>query len=153
MVMNPASPNCSCSRLAKCAPSSATSAALSKARYAGYIGYIGYITVSSRDRAGRHGEYAITASPHHSLLRWISFLLIAQGLALIPKVGVLAYYGRLSLLPWAVRWLPFVLLKRFFLLEALLAFSMRPVKPPRLLRERPALPRLSPPRFIRQQAP
>ena len=42
----------------------------------------------------------------------------------------LAYYRRLRLLPWAVLWLPFEMLKRLFLLEALLAYQMRPVKPP-----------------------
>jgi len=43
---------------------------------------------------------------------------------------------RLRLLPWVVLWVPFELLKRFFLLEALLAYRMRPVKPPLPVRAR-----------------
>jgi hypothetical protein len=39
-------------------------------------------------------------------------------------------------LPWVVLWVPFELLKRFFLLEALLAYRMRPVKPPLPVRAR-----------------
>jgi len=35
-----------------------------------------------------------------------------------------------------VLWIPFELLKRFFLLEALLAYRMRPVKPPLPVRAR-----------------
>ena len=66
--------------------------------------------------------------------RFFGFLLAAQALALVPKFLVLAYYRRLRLLPWAVAWVPFELLKRFFLLEALLAYRMRPVKPPLPLR-------------------
>jgi cellulose synthase/poly-beta-1,6-N-acetylglucosamine synthase-like glycosyltransferase len=80
-------------------------------------------------------EYAIfVPSAHHSLARFFGFLLAAQALALVPKFLVLAYYRRLRLLPWAVAWVPFELLKRFFLLEALLAYRMRPVKPPLPLR-------------------
>jgi cellulose synthase/poly-beta-1,6-N-acetylglucosamine synthase-like glycosyltransferase len=82
--------------------------------------------------------YAIALpGAHHNLLRWVSFLALAQTLALLPRIAVLAYYRRLRrLLPWAVLWIPFVLLKRFFLLEALLAYGMRPVKPPLALRPR-----------------
>ena len=68
--------------------------------------------------------------------RFFGFLLAAQALALVPKFLVLAYYRRLRLLPWAVAWVPFELLKRFFLLEALLAYRMRPVKPPLPVRAR-----------------
>jgi Glycosyl transferase family 2 len=60
----------------------------------------------------------------------------ARALTLVPKFFVLAYYRRLRLLPWALLWMPFKQLKRFFLLEALLAFQMRPVKPPLALRAR-----------------
>lgn len=82
-------------------------------------------------------EYAIfQPSAHHNLVRWITFVLAAQALALVPKLLVLTYYGRLRLLPWVVLWVPFEMLKRFFLLEALLAYRLRPVKPPLPLRGR-----------------
>jgi cellulose synthase/poly-beta-1,6-N-acetylglucosamine synthase-like glycosyltransferase len=82
-------------------------------------------------------EYAIIQpNAQHNLAKWIGVLLTAQALALVPKFLVLAYYRRLRLLPWVVLWVPFELLKRFFLLEALLAYRMRPVKPPLALRER-----------------
>jgi cellulose synthase/poly-beta-1,6-N-acetylglucosamine synthase-like glycosyltransferase len=82
-------------------------------------------------------EYAIIQpDAQHNLAKWIGVLLTAQALALVPKFLVLAYYRRLRLLPWVVLWVPFELLKRFFLLEALLAYRMRPVKPPLPLRER-----------------
>jgi cellulose synthase/poly-beta-1,6-N-acetylglucosamine synthase-like glycosyltransferase len=82
-------------------------------------------------------EYAIIQpNAQHNLAKWIGVLLTAQALALVPKFLVLAYYRRLRLLPWVVLWVPFELLKRFFLLEALLAYRMRPVKPPLPLRER-----------------
>jgi hypothetical protein len=68
--------------------------------------------------------------------KWFGFLLTAQALALVPKFLVLAYYRRLRLLPWVVRWVPFELLERVFLLEALLAYRMPPVKPPLPLRAR-----------------
>jgi cellulose synthase/poly-beta-1,6-N-acetylglucosamine synthase-like glycosyltransferase len=73
---------------------------------------------------------------HHNLGKWLGFLLSAQALALVPKFLVLAYYRRLRLLPWAVLWLPFEMLKRLFLLEALLAYQMRQVKPPLAVRGR-----------------
>ncbi|HEV2373974.1 MAG TPA: glycosyltransferase [Streptosporangiaceae bacterium] len=80
-------------------------------------------------------QYALTQpSPHHNIARWLGVLVLAQALALVPKFLVLAYYRRLRLLPWAVLWVPYELLKRFFLLEALLAFGMRPVKPPMPIR-------------------
>jgi cellulose synthase/poly-beta-1,6-N-acetylglucosamine synthase-like glycosyltransferase len=82
-------------------------------------------------------EYAIIQpDAQHNLAKWIGVLLTAQALALVPKFLVLAYYRRLRLIPWVVLWVPFELLKRFFLLEALLAYRMRPVKPPLALRER-----------------
>jgi cellulose synthase/poly-beta-1,6-N-acetylglucosamine synthase-like glycosyltransferase len=82
-------------------------------------------------------EYAIIQpNAQHNLAKWIGVLLTAQALALVPKFLVLAYYRRLRLIPWVVLWVPFELLKRFFLLEALLAYRMRPVKPPLPLRER-----------------
>jgi cellulose synthase/poly-beta-1,6-N-acetylglucosamine synthase-like glycosyltransferase len=82
-------------------------------------------------------EYAIIQpGVHHNLGKWFGFLLAAQALALVPKFLVLAYYRRLRLLPWVVLWVPFEMLKRFFLLEALLAYRMRPVKPPLALRSR-----------------
>ena len=98
-------------------------------------------------------EYAILLpGVHHNLGKWFTFLLTAQALALVPKFLVLAYYRRLRLLPWVVLWVPFEMLKRFFLLEALLAYRMRPVKPPLPLRARYPTwrsmlpPRRSPPR-------
>ncbi len=82
-------------------------------------------------------EYSIIEpNLHHNLGKWFGFLLTAMALALIPKFLVLAYYRRLHLLPWVLLWVPFELLKRFFLLEALLAYRMRPVKPPLPLRGR-----------------
>jgi cellulose synthase/poly-beta-1,6-N-acetylglucosamine synthase-like glycosyltransferase len=82
-------------------------------------------------------EYSIIApDAHHNLGKWFVFLLMTRTLALVPKFLLLAYYRRLRLLPWALLWLPFKMLKRFFLLEALLAFRMRPVKPPLPLRAR-----------------
>ena len=82
-------------------------------------------------------EYALLRpDAHHNPGKWVGFLLCAQALALVPKFLVLAYYRRLRLLPWVVLWVPFELLKRFFLLEALLAYRMRPVKPPLPVRAR-----------------
>jgi hypothetical protein len=82
-------------------------------------------------------EYSIIApDAHHNLGKWFMFLLMTRALALVPKFLLLAYYRRLRLLPWTLLWLPFKMLKRFFLLEALLAFRMRPVKPPLALRAR-----------------
>ena len=82
-------------------------------------------------------EYSIIApDAHHNLGKWFVFLLMTRTLALVPKFLLLVYYRRLRLLPWAVLWLPFKMLKRIFLLEALLAFRMRPVKPPLPLRAR-----------------
>ena len=82
-------------------------------------------------------EWAIIRpDAHHNLGKWLGFLLSAQALALVPKFLVLAYYRRLRLLPWAVLWIPFEMLKRLFLLEALLAYRMRPVKPPLPVRGR-----------------
>lgn len=82
-------------------------------------------------------EYSIIApDARHNLGKWFVFLLMTRALTLVPKFLVLAYYRRLRLLPWALLWVPFKQLKRFFLLEALLAFRMRPVKPPLALRAR-----------------
>lgn len=80
-------------------------------------------------------EYSITApDARHNVGKWFAFFLVTRALTLVPKFLVLAYYRRFRLLPWAVLWVPFKQLKRFFLLEALLAFQMRPVKPPLPLR-------------------
>jgi len=80
-------------------------------------------------------EYSIIQPDvHHNFGKWFGYLIAAQTLSLVPKFLVLAYYRRLGLLPWAVLWVPFKLLKRVFQLEALLAFRMRPVKPPLPLR-------------------
>ncbi|HLI38419.1 MAG TPA: glycosyltransferase family 2 protein [Streptosporangiaceae bacterium] len=82
-------------------------------------------------------EYSvITPDARHNLTKWLAFLLVTRALTVVPKFLVLAYYRRLRLLPWAVLWLPFKQLKRFILLEALLAFQTRPVKPPLPLRSR-----------------
>jgi cellulose synthase/poly-beta-1,6-N-acetylglucosamine synthase-like glycosyltransferase len=82
-------------------------------------------------------EYSIIApDARHTFGKWFAFLLITRALTLVPKFLVLAYYRRLRLLPWALLWVPFKQLKRFFLLEALLAYRMRPVKPPLALRSR-----------------
>jgi cellulose synthase/poly-beta-1,6-N-acetylglucosamine synthase-like glycosyltransferase len=72
----------------------------------------------------------VTPDARHTLEKWFVFLLMTRALTLLPKFLVLAYYRRLRLLRWAVLWIAFKQLKRFFLLEALLAFGMRPVKPP-----------------------
>jgi cellulose synthase/poly-beta-1,6-N-acetylglucosamine synthase-like glycosyltransferase len=80
-------------------------------------------------------EFSIIApDARHNLGKWFAFLLMTRVLTLVPKFLVLAYYRRLRLLPWALLWMPFKQLKRFFQLEALLAFGMRPVKPPLPLR-------------------
>jgi cellulose synthase/poly-beta-1,6-N-acetylglucosamine synthase-like glycosyltransferase len=93
-----------------------------------------------------------TPDAHHNLGKWIVFLLATRALTLVPKFAVLAYYRRLRLLPWAVLWVPFKQLKRFFLLEALLAFRMRPVKPPLPLRGRyPTWGAMRPPRRSKQR--
>ena len=82
-------------------------------------------------------EYSIIApDARHNLGKWFAFLLMTRALTLVPKFLVLTYYRRLRLLPWAVLWVPFKQLKRFFLLEALLAFQTRPVKPPLPMRAR-----------------
>jgi cellulose synthase/poly-beta-1,6-N-acetylglucosamine synthase-like glycosyltransferase len=93
-------------------------------------------------------EYSIIApDARHNLAKWFVFLLVTRALTVVPKFLVLAYYRRLRLLPWALLWVPFKQLKRFFLLEALLAFRMRPVKPPLALRGRyPSWRSMLPPR-------
>lgn len=81
--------------------------------------------------------FAILApGPHHNLVKWLGLLLLGLGFALVQRGCVLAYYRRLRLLPWAVLWPVFFLLKHFFLMEAMLAFGMRPVKPPVAIRDR-----------------
>jgi cellulose synthase/poly-beta-1,6-N-acetylglucosamine synthase-like glycosyltransferase len=72
----------------------------------------------------------------HNPGRFFGFLLVGQALALVPKFLVLVYYRRVRLLPWVLLWIPFKFFKWFVQLEALLAYRMRPVKPPLPLRSR-----------------
>jgi cellulose synthase/poly-beta-1,6-N-acetylglucosamine synthase-like glycosyltransferase len=83
-------------------------------------------------------EYSILdPAVRHSLVRFLVLLVATQLPAVIPRLIVMTYYRRLRLLPWLVTWFPFSLLKRFFMIEAILSFGMRPVKPPWALRSRP----------------
>lgn len=82
-------------------------------------------------------EYSILdPAVQHSVVRFLVLLVATQLPAIIPRLIVMAYYRRLSLLPWMVTWFPFSLLKRLFVIEAVLSFGMRPVKPPLALRAR-----------------
>jgi hypothetical protein len=80
-------------------------------------------------------EYSILdPAVQHSLVRFLLLLVATQIPAIIPRLVVMTYYRRLSLLPWMFTWFPFSLLKRLFMIEAVLSFGMRPVKPPLALR-------------------
>ncbi|HJP76932.1 MAG TPA: glycosyltransferase [Pseudonocardiaceae bacterium] len=80
-------------------------------------------------------EYSILdPAVQHSVLRFLILLVVTQIPAIIPRLIVMAYYRRLNLVPWMVTWFPFSLFKRFFMIEAVLSFGMRPVKPPLALR-------------------
>jgi cellulose synthase/poly-beta-1,6-N-acetylglucosamine synthase-like glycosyltransferase len=85
----------------------------------------------------------------YNLLKFFVALALTQVPGTIPRLGAMLYYRRLRLLPWLVLWLPFALLKRFFLLEAVLSISLRPVLPPMAIRARypswRAVFRLAPP--------
>jgi cellulose synthase/poly-beta-1,6-N-acetylglucosamine synthase-like glycosyltransferase len=72
----------------------------------------------------------------YNLLKFCVALALTQVPGTIPRLGAMLYYRRLRLLPWLVLWLPFALLKRFFLLEAVLSISLRPVLPPMAIRAR-----------------
>jgi cellulose synthase/poly-beta-1,6-N-acetylglucosamine synthase-like glycosyltransferase len=76
----------------------------------------------------------IDPAVQHNLVRFGLLLVATQIPAIIPRLVVMAYYRRLALLPWMVTWFPFSLLKRFFMIEAILSFGLRPVKPPLALR-------------------
>lgn len=81
--------------------------------------------------------YAVaTPNVQHNPGQFVGFLVLGAAVALVPKFLVIVYYGRLRLLPWAVFWIPFTFFKKFVQLEALLAYGMRPVKPPLPLRAR-----------------
>ncbi len=82
-------------------------------------------------------EYSILdPAVQHSVVRFLLLLVATQIPAIIPRLVVMAYYRRLALLPWVVTWFPFSLFKRFFMIEAVLSFGMRPVRPPFALRSK-----------------
>lgn len=70
----------------------------------------------------------------HNVVRFLLLLVVTQIPAIVPRLIVMAYHHRLRLVPWLVTWFPFSLLKRFFMIEAILSFGMRPVKRPLALR-------------------
>jgi cellulose synthase/poly-beta-1,6-N-acetylglucosamine synthase-like glycosyltransferase len=72
----------------------------------------------------------------YNLPKFFIALALTQVPGMIPRLCVVLYYRRLGLLPWLVLWLPFALLKRFFLLEAVLSIGLRPVLPPVAIRAR-----------------
>jgi len=72
----------------------------------------------------------------HNVVRFLLLLVVTQIPAIIPRLVVMAYHHRLRLVPWLFTWFPFSLLKRFFMIEAILSFGMRPVKPPLAIRAR-----------------
>jgi cellulose synthase/poly-beta-1,6-N-acetylglucosamine synthase-like glycosyltransferase len=72
----------------------------------------------------------------HNILKFFIALFLTQVPGTIPRLCAMLYYRRLGLLPWLVLWLPFALLKRFYLLEAVLSISTRPVLPPIAIRAR-----------------
>ncbi|HEX4790668.1 MAG TPA: glycosyltransferase family 2 protein [Actinospica sp.] len=79
---------------------------------------------------------AIMPGVQHNVLKFAAFLLVSFLPGLIPRVLMLVYYRRLRILPWAPLWLVFALLKRVYLLEAVLACGVRPVRPPAAVRAR-----------------
>jgi cellulose synthase/poly-beta-1,6-N-acetylglucosamine synthase-like glycosyltransferase len=85
----------------------------------------------------------------YNLPKLLVVLALTQLPGTVPRLCVVLYYRRLGLLPWLVLWLPFALLKRFFLLEAVLSIGLRPVLPPMALRARypswRSMVRLAPP--------
>jgi cellulose synthase/poly-beta-1,6-N-acetylglucosamine synthase-like glycosyltransferase len=82
-------------------------------------------------------EYSVLdPAVQHNVVRFLVLLVATQIPAIIPRLVVMTYYRRLALLPWMVTWFPFSLLKRFFMIEAVLSFGMRPVKPPLALRSK-----------------
>jgi hypothetical protein len=72
----------------------------------------------------------------YNFLKFFIALALTQVPGTVPRLGAMLYYRRLRLLPWLVLWLPFALLKRFFLLEAVLSIGLRPVLPPMAIRAR-----------------
>jgi cellulose synthase/poly-beta-1,6-N-acetylglucosamine synthase-like glycosyltransferase len=82
-------------------------------------------------------EYCIfDAGAQHNFLRFLFALAVTQLPAMIPRLFVMAYFRRLSLIPWLGLWAAFAMLKRFFLLEAVLSIGVRPVRPPLAIRDR-----------------
>ncbi|HEV2376668.1 MAG TPA: glycosyltransferase family 2 protein [Streptosporangiaceae bacterium] len=82
-------------------------------------------------------EYCIfDAGAHHNFLRFLFALALTQLPAMVPRLLVMAYFRRLSLVPWLLLWVVFATLKRFFLLEAVLSCGVRPVRPPVAIRDR-----------------
>lgn len=79
---------------------------------------------------------AIVPGAQHNVLKFFGFLLISFLPGLVPRLIILVYYRRLDVLPWAPLWLVFAMLKRVFLLEAMLACGVRPVRPPLAVRGR-----------------
>jgi cellulose synthase/poly-beta-1,6-N-acetylglucosamine synthase-like glycosyltransferase len=79
---------------------------------------------------------AFQPSVQHNILKFAATFFIAQLPGLLTRLSVTVYYRRWRLLPWIPLWIVFVLLKRFFQLEAVLGCGTRPVRPPLALRER-----------------
>ncbi|GAA2012035.1 hypothetical protein GCM10009839_02900 [Catenulispora yoronensis] len=82
-------------------------------------------------------QYAtIAPGIRHDIGKFAILLLISFIPGLAPRLLILFHYRRLDILPWSPLWLLFAILKRVFLLEAILACGVRPVRPPRALRAR-----------------
>lgn len=77
---------------------------------------------------------AFQPTVQHNILRFGAAFLLAQVPGFVSRLLVTAYYRRWRLLPWIPLWAVFMLLKRFFQLEAVLGCSTRPVRPPLALR-------------------
>jgi len=79
---------------------------------------------------------AIEPGIQHNILKFAWFLFISFLPGLIPRMLMLVYYRRFRILAWSPLWIVFAMLKRVYLLEAVLACGVRPVRPPVAIRGR-----------------
>lgn len=77
---------------------------------------------------------AFQPTVQHNILRFGAAFLLAQVPGAVSRLLVTAYYRRWRLLAWIPLWAVFMLLKRFFQLEAVLGCATRPIRPPLALR-------------------
>jgi cellulose synthase/poly-beta-1,6-N-acetylglucosamine synthase-like glycosyltransferase len=79
---------------------------------------------------------AVDPGIRDNFLKFFIALALTQVPGTVPRLCLMVYDKRLGLLPWLAIWLPFAMLKRFFLLEAILSAGLRPVLPPVAIRAR-----------------